>query len=173
LNLLRYARRLVPRNINVITTTRPIFITARRKIIEIEEKVEDKVISVSGKQVQPDRAHRLACVPHDHKACPLCRLGLNVKYSDVLILEQFMRSDGTVLPSDVTGLCDEQQATIEYCVQQAHFSGLFPKNKPKGYDATSEVSGYKKFNRYWVSEQDMIERKLDIRPSSWFYIRRY
>ena len=38
-------------------------------------------------------------------ACVLCRANLptKVKYTDVLILEQFMREDGTVLPRELTG----------------------------------------------------------------------
>jgi len=84
-----------------------------------------------------------------------------------------MRSDGTVLPADVTGLCDEQQTAVERCVQQAHWSGLFPNNKPKGYSATVEEIGYKTYKRHWVKHEDMFERKLDLRPGAWFYIRRY
>lgn len=84
-----------------------------------------------------------------------------------------MRSDGTVLPSDVTGLCEEQQTIVERCVQQAHWSGLFPNMKPKGYDAGKEEVGYRTLNRHWNSHEDMFERHVDRRPGSWFYIRRY
>lgn len=37
---------------------------------------------------------------------------------DVLILEQFMRKDGTVLPKELTGLCFGQQLRLERCIMQ-------------------------------------------------------
>jgi ribosomal protein S18 len=36
--------------------------------------------------------------------CVLCKIPKKVSYKDVLILEQFMRLDGTVLPEEITGL---------------------------------------------------------------------
>lgn len=47
---------------------------------------------------------------------------MQIRYSDVLILEQFMRKDGTVLPQQLTGLCKKQQRRIERCVMQVHYS---------------------------------------------------
>uniref|UniRef100_A0A914KSL5 Uncharacterized protein n=1 Tax=Meloidogyne incognita TaxID=6306 RepID=A0A914KSL5_MELIC len=35
--------------------------------------------------------------------CPLCKISVKISYQDVLILEQFMRLDGTVLPRELTG----------------------------------------------------------------------
>ena len=37
-------------------------------------------------------------------ACALCAIPVRISYRDVLILEQFMRADGTVLPPEFTGL---------------------------------------------------------------------
>ncbi|CAD6188359.1 unnamed protein product [Caenorhabditis auriculariae] len=55
--------------------------------------------------------------------CALCTCNVSVKitYKDVLILEQFMRDDGTVLPRQLTGLCKKQQLRVERCVMQAHW----------------------------------------------------
>ena len=39
-----------------------------------------------------------------------------INFSDVLILEQFMRPDGTVLPRQLTGLCRNKQLQIERLV---------------------------------------------------------
>ncbi|EPB71037.1 putative ribosomal protein S18 [Ancylostoma ceylanicum] len=63
--------------------------------------------------------------------------------TDVLILEQFMREDGTVLPRQLTGLCKKQQLRLERCVMQAHWAGLFPDKTIPEFDR----SGYKRFNR--------------------------
>ncbi|MCP9259469.1 28S ribosomal protein S18a, mitochondrial [Dirofilaria immitis] len=92
-----------------------------------------------------------------------------VRYSDVLILEQFMREDGSVLPQALTGLCKKQQQRIERCVMQAHWAGLFPDRTIADFDR----SGYKRFARYWNDDIDIYRMKEDVIPGSWYYIKRY
>lgn len=43
---------------------------------------------------------------------------------DVLLLSQFIRSDGGMLPKRITGLCPEEHRKITICVQMAHRAGL-------------------------------------------------
>ncbi|XP_056424658.1 39S ribosomal protein S18a, mitochondrial [Hyla sarda] len=50
---------------------------------------------------------------------------------DVLVLSQFIRSDGGMLPRKVTGLCTEEHKKVEACVKMAHRAGLFPDHRPK------------------------------------------
>ncbi|XP_051880706.1 39S ribosomal protein S18a, mitochondrial isoform X2 [Pristis pectinata] len=50
--------------------------------------------------------------------------------TDVLLLSQFIRSDGGMLPRRITGLCFEEHKKIEICVKMAHRSGLLPDHKP-------------------------------------------
>uniref|UniRef100_A0A183C0E4 DUF3263 domain-containing protein n=1 Tax=Globodera pallida TaxID=36090 RepID=A0A183C0E4_GLOPA len=88
---------------------------------------------------------------------------------DVLILEQFMRLDGTVFPQELTGLCHEQQQRLERCVMQAHWSGLFPDRTIPEFDR----AGYKRFNRHWEDDMAMFRLKFKMQPGSWFYIKRY
>uniref|UniRef100_A0A914RAP1 28S ribosomal protein S18a, mitochondrial n=1 Tax=Parascaris equorum TaxID=6256 RepID=A0A914RAP1_PAREQ len=96
-----------------------------------------------------------------------------VKYSDVLILEQFMREDGTVLPRQLTGLCKKQQLRVERCVMQtgfqAHWAGLFPDKTLPDFDR----AGYKRFNRYWNDDMDMYRLKQKIEQGTWYYVKRY
>ncbi|KAI6241572.1 Protein CBR-MRPS-18A [Aphelenchoides fujianensis] len=103
--------------------------------------------------------------------CALCTCDIPVKisYRDVLILEQFMRVDGTVLPKQLTGLCTKQQRRVERCVMQAHWAGLFPDRT----DPALDRAGYRRFNRYWEDDLDMFRRKVVEEPGSWFYIKRY
>ncbi|KJH52541.1 putative ribosomal protein S18 [Dictyocaulus viviparus] len=103
--------------------------------------------------------------------CALCTCNIPVKlsYSDVLILEQFMREDGTVLPREITGLCKNQQLRLERCVMQAHWAGLFPDKTIPEFDR----SGYKRFNRYWNDDMDMYRLKEKIECGTWYYIKRY
>lgn len=42
---------------------------------------------------------------------------------DVLLLSQFIRSDGGMLPKRITGLCPEEHRKIAICVQMAHRAG--------------------------------------------------
>ncbi|XP_027290269.1 28S ribosomal protein S18a, mitochondrial isoform X3 [Cricetulus griseus] len=50
---------------------------------------------------------------------------------DVLLLSQFIRPHGGVLPRNVTGLCLEEHRKIEECVKMAHRAGLFPNHRPR------------------------------------------
>ncbi|KAM3723530.1 28S ribosomal protein S18a [Dirofilaria immitis] len=101
---------------------------------------------------------------HSPETCTLCTCNIPVKvrYSDVLILEQFMREDGSVLPQALTGLCKKQQQRIERCVMQAHWAGLFPDRTIADFDR----SGYKRFARYWNDDIDIYRMKEDVIPGS-------
>ena len=73
---------------------------------------EGDVVTISLKDV-PDEPNMQYFKPHsgevsnlglDQCQCPLCVIPVKITYKDVLILEQFMRKDGTVLPREFTGL---------------------------------------------------------------------
>lgn len=59
------------------------------------------------------------------KFCPKCTLGLDIKHTDVLILSQYLRSDGCMLPKRITGLCSVQQKRIGKLVTMAQKAGKF------------------------------------------------
>ncbi|XP_038583129.1 39S ribosomal protein S18a, mitochondrial [Micropterus salmoides] len=71
--------------------------------------------------------------PNPTAKCPIYRWNLQHKYNytDVLLLSQFIRSDGGLLPRRITGLCPEEHRKIAICVQMAHRAGLLPDHKPK------------------------------------------
>ncbi len=50
---------------------------------------------------------------------------LSESLQDVLLLSQFIRSDGGMLPRRITGLCPEEHRKIAICVQMAHRAGQF------------------------------------------------
>ncbi|ELT88697.1 hypothetical protein CAPTEDRAFT_28376, partial [Capitella teleta] len=73
---------------------------------------------------------------------------------DVLILSQFLRSDGCLLPRRVTGLCEKAQRRLKTLVHQSQRAGLMPELKPphpKGKERKMENSQYKwkKYNVYY------------------------
>lgn len=61
----------------------------------------------------------------ESRFCPKCTLGLEVKHTDVLILKQYLREDGTMLPRRITKLCATQQRYISTLVLMARRAGLW------------------------------------------------
>jgi len=140
-----------------------------RPVRKIKETVDGNTTTVEVVEMESDRKDKVIPVRNADCSCPLCRLGVRVSYEDVLILEQFMRPDGTVLPKQLTGLCVGQQLRLERCVMQAHWSGLFPDRTVPGFDRT----GYKQYARYWNDDMDMYRLKHNVVNGTWFYIKRY
>ena len=83
---------------------------------------------------------------HDFcNACPLCRLNLRrLEYSDILILHQFVETNGRLMPREVTGLCIRSYDKVKKMVRQAHSARLLPR--PPEF----EVNGpWDDLNRYY------------------------
>lgn len=59
----------------------------------------------------------------EQKFCPKCTLGLDIKHTDVLILKQYLREDGTMLPRRITKLCAVQQKNIGTMVIMSRRAG--------------------------------------------------
>ncbi|XP_068243007.1 large ribosomal subunit protein mL66 [Palaemon carinicauda] len=119
-----------------------------KKIIVDES---EKVTTISAEYVESPLAPRLLKKgkegSHD---CPLCALNLNVKHTDVLILSQFLRPDGCLLPRRTTGLCTKQQLRIKYLVTMSQKAGLMPNLAPSWSKKDPRKRyGSKKFNRYF------------------------
>lgn len=113
------------------------------------------MINVHGLTKEAPREHLLVkevreCRENGTQFCPRCTLGLDVKHTDVLILSQYVRSDGCMLPRRITGLCRKQQAYMSYLVSMAHKAGLMPNLNPSysKKDPTKRF-GYRKFNKYF------------------------
>ncbi|XP_007892528.1 39S ribosomal protein S18a, mitochondrial [Callorhinchus milii] len=87
-------------------------------------------ITIEGKKVEDSTVPVLP--PNPLGQCPICRWNLKHKYNytDVLLLSQFIRLDGGMLPRRITGLCFEEHQKVEVCVKMAHRAGLLPDHKP-------------------------------------------
>lgn len=116
---------------------------------------------MTGKPVEHPKANLLvtnavdpskAVCTEDGKSifCPECSLGLNIKHTDVLILKQYVRTDGCMLPRRVTGLCKRQQKRIGTMVTMAQKAGLMPNLVPANSkrDPTRRFE-WKKYNKYY------------------------
>lgn len=110
----------------------------------VHEKKEGSTLVVEGVTVPSPRTGLLVRAenlglprPVDEKtgkpSCYMCSLGLEVKHTDVLILSQFVRSDGCMLPRRITGLCRMQQKKIGKMVSMAQKAG---KLKNRGVQET-------------------------------------
>ncbi|XP_056604583.1 39S ribosomal protein S18a, mitochondrial [Triplophysa dalaica] len=100
-----------------------------RGLRNVVEKKEGKTTVIEGViESTPERPQP----PNPTAKCPIYRWNLQNKYNyiDVLLLSQFIRSDGGMLPRRVTGLCAQEHNKIAICVQMAHRAGLLPDHRP-------------------------------------------
>lgn len=119
-----------------------------KKII-IEET--DNQTTIRGEFVESPFESRLVKAESEYEhACPICALNLNVKHTDVLILSQFLREDGCMLPRRTTGLCGKQQRRVTKLVAMAQKAGLMPNLAPHWSKKDPQKRfGSKKYNRYF------------------------
>jgi small subunit ribosomal protein S18 len=90
------------------------------------------------------------CLKEDKQFCPECTLGLDLKHTDVLILSQYLRTDGCILPRRITKLCKRQQKKITYLVAMAQKAGLMSNLTPsQSKKDPKQRFAHKKFNHYF------------------------
>ncbi|XP_031722135.1 large ribosomal subunit protein mL66 [Anarrhichthys ocellatus] len=101
-----------------------------RGVRQVVEKQEGKTTTIEGQVANAPAGPQ---PPNPTAKCPIYRWNLQHKYNytDVLLLSQFIRSDGGMMPKRITGLCPEEHRKIAICVQMAHRAGLLPDHKPK------------------------------------------
>uniref|UniRef100_A0A1Q3FGC3 Large ribosomal subunit protein mL66 n=1 Tax=Culex tarsalis TaxID=7177 RepID=A0A1Q3FGC3_CULTA len=116
---------------------RTISITAVNNLKEIKEVTQKDSLVISAEYVPSPRSNQLigaAAVAKSTECgtqfCPQCTLGLDIKHTDVLILSQYLRSDGCMLPRRITGLCKRQQRRMTALVTMAQKAGLMPNINP-------------------------------------------
>nr|XP_025978717.1 39S ribosomal protein S18a, mitochondrial isoform X2 [Dromaius novaehollandiae]XP_025978718.1 39S ribosomal protein S18a, mitochondrial isoform X2 [Dromaius novaehollandiae] len=100
-----------------------------RALREVVEVTEGNTTTIEGRIIEDAE---VPTPPNPSGQCPICRWNLKHKYNyvDVLLLSQFIRSDGGMLPRKITGLCLEEHKKIAVCVQMAHRAGLLPNHRP-------------------------------------------
>ncbi|KAJ8409170.1 hypothetical protein AAFF_G00241910 [Aldrovandia affinis] len=124
------------------------FVTIQsRGIRQVVEKTDGNTTTMEGRILTgAERPHP----PNPEGDCPICQWNLNHKYSytDVLLLSQFIRSDGGMLPRRVTGLCATEHRKVAICVQMAHRAGLLPDHKPVLPEGHTPKKPKQQLNRY-------------------------
>ncbi|XP_060650055.1 large ribosomal subunit protein mL66 [Drosophila nasuta] len=120
-------------------------------IKEIHEKTENNARIYEGVDVVSPRSEKMLKPACDSTFCPECTLGLEIKHTDVLILSQYVRSDGCMLPRRITRLCHRQQKKMGTLVTMAQKAGLMPNLAPSWSkkDPTKRF-GWRKYNKYFL-----------------------
>ncbi|XP_018305453.1 28S ribosomal protein S18a, mitochondrial [Mycetomoellerius zeteki] len=125
-------------------SNRSVSLSATTYLRQIIEKEENEVLTIQAIRVPQKKKHLL--LKMKSKACPLCATGLDVKHTDVLILNQFLRSNGTMLPHRITGLCKMQQDRVSILVTMAKRAGLLPDGISKRIMA---IEKWRQYNTYF------------------------
>ncbi|XP_037541323.1 39S ribosomal protein S18a, mitochondrial [Nematolebias whitei] len=118
-----------------------------RGIREVTETKDGNTTTIEGKIIHTPEIPQ---PPNPSAKCPIYKWNLQHKYTytDVLLLSQFVRSDGGMLPKRITGLCPEEHRKIAICVQMAQRAGLFPDHRPKLPEGHVPKKSKPHFNRY-------------------------
>ncbi|XP_043235007.1 28S ribosomal protein S18a, mitochondrial-like [Amphibalanus amphitrite] len=137
--------------------------TARPALVkQIVCAEEGNVTVIQGRVMPSPRENRVVQTGGGTCACPLCQLHLDIKHTDVLILSQFLRSDGCLLPRRVSGVCRLQQRRVQQLVAMAQKAGLMPNLAPSSSKRDPRRRfGFKKFNKYY--DESTIR---DVQPFS-------
>ncbi|XP_049873813.1 28S ribosomal protein S18a, mitochondrial [Pectinophora gossypiella] len=164
------------KNAIISTSTRAISTTVPLNLREIRERKEGSTVIVEGVSVPSPRTEilvrtdKLAANLTDENGkppCYMCSLGLDVKHTDVMILSQFVRSDGCMLPRRITGLCRRQQKKIGKMVSMAQKAGLMINMTPSNCKGDpTKRKDHKKFNTYY--DEKTIFWKRIPKPSDRF-----
>uniref|UniRef100_A0A1L8E0W2 Putative mitochondrial ribosomal protein s18a n=1 Tax=Nyssomyia neivai TaxID=330878 RepID=A0A1L8E0W2_9DIPT len=135
--------------------TRSFAVTPVVKLKEIKQTQENNNVTIEGILVKSPREEfqleeLKKSKQNGEKFCPKCSLGLDVKHTDVLILSQYVRSDGCMLPRRITGLCRKQQKRMFILVAMAQKAGLMSNLTPfYSSKDPKKRQKWKKFNIYF------------------------
>lgn len=141
----------------LLIVRRALSTTLVRNKKEIVCTTDNNVTTVEGVYVPSEREGKVVCLdgfgdPRDTD--PISRLGLNIRHTDVRILFQFLRPDGSIIPRTISGVSLRTQRHLEMMIERAKKAGLLPINiTDDGKHVYVERSRHQ-FNVYYDS--DMI-----------------
>ena len=121
---------------NAIRISRSLSVSTTRSYREVTVKEDGKKITIEGIPKESDRKGRIIepeFIRSKSDSCgvkenchPLCRFSQvhEIKHTDVLILEQFVESNGKIIPRNVTGLCERQHYRMNKLIGMAQKAGI-------------------------------------------------
>nr|CAH0103447.1 unnamed protein product [Daphnia galeata] len=151
-NLSQIGRKVFEVNCNKSSS---IFVASIRNIKQVTHNENpDGTVVIAGNYMPSPRANQIITVKSENEghcnSCYMCKLNLDVKHTDVLILSQFVRTDGCMLPRRVTNLCKRQQKRIGTMVTMAQKAGLMSNINPSwSHKDPRKRYQHKKWNSYW------------------------
>ncbi|XP_076166099.1 mitochondrial ribosomal protein S18A [Ptiloglossa arizonensis] len=147
------------KNIQLPNQNRNISLSATTHLKEIIEKKEGNTLIVEA-VIKPDKNNE-RLLKSKNGACLICSSGLDIKHTDVLILSQFLRKDGCILPRRITGLCKMQQKRISTLILMSQRAGLMPNtSSPNIYANPSKRTKWLKFNTYF--DESTIKSRIYV-----------
>uniref|UniRef100_T1J9K4 28S ribosomal protein S18a, mitochondrial n=1 Tax=Strigamia maritima TaxID=126957 RepID=T1J9K4_STRMM len=129
-----------------------------KSVKEVIETREGKTTTIEGILKDSSRKPYLIKIDNPNNACPLCRLGLkNIKYTDVLIITQFIQSDGNIMTQEATQLCDSSYRQMIQLIDEANKAGLLWTQNPAPWN--TELMGWEKCNTYFETEHEIAMKE--------------
>ncbi|VDO13003.1 unnamed protein product [Rodentolepis nana] len=159
----RPTSRLVHRN-----PLRTLFTSSRLLKKEIKRIEDGKTVTYEGVPCKSERTPNLLDMtglgdPRIND--PIIRLGLKLRHTDILILCQFLRPDGTILPREISGLTKGTQLHVEMLIERAQSSGLLPISIDADGKHTYKARGPHVKNVYYDTDIVGIPRFSKIIPT--------
>lgn len=115
-----------------LTKTSPALKASWRGIAHLEDFLDLKVETkgdetyVVAEPIPTGRENRIINI--DSGSCALCRLNLkNLDYTDVKILSQFIKRDGSLATYHESQLCSKQYRKVELLIKKAQRCNLIPR----------------------------------------------
>uniref|UniRef100_H2ZF51 Uncharacterized protein n=1 Tax=Ciona savignyi TaxID=51511 RepID=H2ZF51_CIOSA len=133
--------------------------------VKVEEK--ENVTTIAGNVVE-EKITNYAKRLNENDLCPLRSRGIHITPDDVLILNQFITSDGEILSRAETGLSKQEFYKVIACVKMAQRANMLPGSEPQIDMQGTEVP---KLNRYLTRYQ--IGSRTPIKSRGLWYRRRH
>lgn len=107
-------------------------ITPIEDFLDLKFEQKENETYVEAVPIDTGREGRVIQVPSSKEACALCRLNLkNLNYTDVMILSQFVKRDGSLATYHESKLCPKQYRNIIRLIKQAQRCNLI--SRPANY----------------------------------------
>nr|XP_002128137.1 28S ribosomal protein S18a, mitochondrial [Ciona intestinalis] len=144
-----------------------LFFSPSRSYRQIEVKEDGNVTTISGK-VFEEKVTNYAQRLNQNDLCPLRSRGIHITPYDVLILNQFITSEGDILSQAETGLSRKEYFKVIACVKMAQRANMLPGSERQVDMHGTEVP---KLNRYLTRYQ--IGSRTPIKSRGLWYRKRY
>ncbi|CAF1228977.1 unnamed protein product [Rotaria magnacalcarata] len=164
--------RLINTNFLLSSSKRLFHLTQPVGLKKITEKIEGNVITYEGEYID-DNEKNVLKLSGPEEVCIWCKLdrrSIHIQHTDVLVLRQYLRKDGTIIPPEISGLCPKQNEKLHTLIRHARMTGLisYPtvavtKREPLLVDPTLRPE-FERNNSYWEKYEVLQKRGHYLGP---------